>query len=201
MWYPLSMDDTFLLDKFVILCWLLLIIKPRDRFTQYFIIVPTIIFMAKSVFTFYELLFERTTNILSLNFFSFNLFNAYKETLFIVRSMAHFHVTELWLGLWMVRDFNTRFTCAYYVQLDADGNMLCYNKWTEERVVFTAILIVTYFLSPIGCIIYFLATKTYFDRFTPRELINWTKPQGVKLKKSVSDIDYQFFFNESRSIR
>lgn len=191
MWDPLAMDDTFLLEKLVISCWLLLIIKPRSRFTQYFIAVPTMVFMLKSVLTFYRSLFQRTTSISSANSTSSHLLNAYQETLSTVATMAHFHVTELWLGLWMVRDFNTRYTCAYYVQLDAHGSMpASYYKWTEERVVFTAILILTYLLSPVGCVLYFLATRTYFQQFTSRNSINWTKPQGVKLKRSVSNVDY-----------
>lgn len=197
MWDTLAIDDAFILNKFIILSWLLLIFKPRERFTRHFIILISAIFIGKNSFKFFQLLFQQTANISNSGFFNINLLRAYRETLFTVASMAHFHVAELWLGLWMVKDYNSRFTCAYYAKLDGDKRTPCHLKWTEERVVFTTILLITYFLSPIGCLTYFLATKTYFSRYAVRKPIDWQKPQDIKLKRSVSHMDYYFLASQT----
>ncbi|CAF0797678.1 unnamed protein product [Adineta steineri] len=99
----------------------------------------------------------------------------------------------------MAKDFHTRFTCVYNGKPGDGGNVLSHNIWTEENVVFTIILIITYFLSPVGLTIYFLATRTYFQQFAASQPINWRNPQNLKIKKIVSAVDYRLLFK--RTIR
>ena len=180
MWDITKVDNAFILHKIIVFPWLLLILKPRDRFTLHFIVFASAIFFVKNTISFCQLCFQQT------------LLHAYRETLFTVASMDHFYLAKLWLGLWMVRNYNSRFTCAYYTKLDEDKRTRNHLKWTEERVVFTIILVITYLLAPIGCAIYYLATKTYFHRFDTRKTINWQRPQDIKLKRCVSITDYYF---------
>jgi len=175
-----KIDNASILDKIIVFSWLLLIFKPRDRFTLRLIVFTSVVFIVKNTITFGQLWFQQT------------LLHAYRETLFTAVNMDHFHLAKLWLGLWMVHNYNSRFTCAYYAKLDEDKRTPCHLKWTEERVVFTTILLITYLLAPIGCAIYYLATKTYFRRFDARKTINWQRPQDIKLKRCVSITDYYF---------
>ena len=108
MWDIAQIDHGFILHKIIIFSWLLLILKPRDRFTLHLIVLTSTVFIVKNTITFSQLWLQQT------------LFHAYRETLFTAASMDHFHLAELWLGLWMVHNYNSRFTCAYYAKLDED---------------------------------------------------------------------------------
>ncbi|UJR34850.1 hypothetical protein I4U23_027631 [Adineta vaga] len=187
----LPIDDTFLLNKLVLLGWFSLIFRPRHQITRYLVSFPLIVFTIRCLITFIHLFIQEKSKEGSLKFS--NLINIYYDAFYIVASLSHFRVTELWLGLWMVKDFNRRYTCAYNVKLNNDGSISTYNYWSEENIVFTIILILTYFLSPIGLIVYFLLTKTYFYRFSSRQTIYWKNPQNLKIKKTVSSIDYEFY--------
>ncbi|CAF1412324.1 unnamed protein product [Adineta ricciae] len=117
------------------------------------------------------------------------MLNLYQNVFDASATRTHFHIAELWVGRWMVKDFHEKFTCASHVMLAADG-LPRHHAWTEERVVFTAILISTYLFSPIGLLLYFLAVHTYFERFASTERIDWRNPQNLKMKKIVSAVDY-----------
>ena len=182
---PFGVDETFLLRNFVNLSWLTLIIRPTHRCTHWLIFVSAFIFTLISLFTFGELLCQRVMNTSSWNFW-----DLYQDAFVAMDSVVYFRVAELWMGLWMVRDFHTRFTCAYHVKSNIDGSVSQARNWTEESVVFAGILIITYLLWPVGLLTYFLISITYFHRFVAREPINWRYPQHVKIKKIVSAVDY-----------
>ena len=187
-------DEMSLLKNFVILGWLALIMRPIHRFTYYLVFGCALIFTLSSLLTFGQLVFERVMNPSTWNFL-----DLYQDAFVAMDSIVHFRVTELWMGLWMVNDFHTRFTCAYYVKPNIDGSVSHCKYWTEENAVFAGILIITYFLWPVGLIIYFLTTVTYFHRFVAREPINWRHPQHVKMKRIVSAVDYELL--STRTVR
>ena len=200
VWFSVGTTETFLLNNVIILGWLALVIKPTHRFTHCFVIGPAVVFTLSCLVTFCQLISQRATNRSNLSFFNLeNLSGLYRDAFSSVASMNHIHVTELCVGLWMVRDFHTRFTCAYNVKPSMDGSVSHYSSWTEESVLFTGVLIITYFLSPLGLLVYFLITRTYFERYTAREPINWRNPQHLKIKKIVSAVDYQFL--STRAVR
>ena len=195
-----EIDNTFLLNEFVTLGWLALIIRPTNRLTHYFVITSAVMFTLSCLVTFFQLILQRAMNTSSSNFFNlYNLLGLYEDAFAAVASVAHFRVAELWMGLWMVKDFHKRFTCAYNVKPDMDGTISHHKKWTEESVLFAGILVITYFLSPVGLTVYFLTTRIYFHQFTTREPINWRNPQHLKIKKIVSAVDYQLLY--TRTIR
>ena len=189
----MASTDIFMLNHLVILSWLSLLIKPRHRFTHCFVNATVFLFILRCLVTFGQLLLQKMSNTSDWNFLTLqNLFALYESAFFAVATLDHVRITELWLGLWMVKHFHSRFTCGYNVMPGADGSDPHDSSWTQERVLFSAILVITYLLSPLGLIVYFLVIQSYFHGFVAREPIDWRNPQNLKVKKVVSAIDYQF---------
>ena len=169
----LESEDKCHLAKLVLLGWLAIVFRARYRSTMYYIMAFTILFTFDYLFKWYHLLFRLAADPSDLELSpSYGWVDFYPQVLPSVITTIHFRVIELWVGFWMVRDFHTRFPCTYTITANSDCGISHHAGWTEERVVFTAILIASCLLSPMGLTIYIVACQTYFKRFTTREPID-----------------------------
>ena len=144
----LSFENIYLWTNLSILpFWLMLIIIPNSKFTQFFVnsIILPLILSSIYIYIIYQtiLLDEPIFDVLKLYLGLDNLYTVFATESFLLVFWVHFLALNLFLGSWISRDGV---------------------KYNMPRGLVSIPLILVYFVGPLGLVLYWIARVFYAKR-------------------------------------
>ena len=136
----LTFENIYIWSNFGVLpFWLLLIIIPNSKITQFFVnsIIAPLILASAYVYVIYQniLLVEPIFEVFQMYFGLDNLYTIFASESFLLVFWLHFLATNLFMGSWISRD-----SVRYNI---------------PRKITFTP-LVLTYLVGPIGLLFYWL---------------------------------------------
>ena len=146
----LSFENIYLWTNFGILpFWLMLIIIPNSRFTQFFVnsIILPLILSTIYIYIFYQaiLLDEPIFDILKIYLNLDNLYTVFATESFLLIFWLHFISLNLFLGSWVSRDGV---------------------KYNMSRGLVSVPLVLVYFTGPLGLVLYWIIRVFHAKRLS-----------------------------------
>ena len=144
----LTFENIYLWTNFGILpFWLMLIILPNSKFTQFFVnsIILPLILSTVYIYIIYQiiLLDEPIFDVFKLYFSLDNLYTVFATESFLLVFWLHFLTLNLFLGSWISRDGV---------------------KYNMSRGLVSIPLVLVYFTGPLGLVLYWIIRVFYAKR-------------------------------------
>ena len=141
----LTFENIYLWTNFAVLpFWLILIVIPNSKFTQFFVnsIILPLILAAVYVYIMYQIILidEPIFDIFKLYLSLDNLYTIFSTEAFLLMFWIHFVALNLFLGIWIARDGL---------------------KYHMSRSLIFIPLILVYFTGPVGLVLYWLIRIFY----------------------------------------
>ena len=146
----LTLENIYLWTSFGVLpFWLLLIIAPNSKVTQFFInsIILPLILSTAYIYIIYQaiLLDEPIFDVFGLYLGLDNLYTVFATESFLLFFWLHFLTINIFLGSWISRDGV---------------------KYNIKRIVIFFPLVLVYFMGPIGLVLYWVIRIFYAKRLS-----------------------------------
>ena len=195
-----SVDNLLYLNYFTIIGWIALIFAPFNKLSKYFVLIPALLLSLIYTFT----LFQQSSKIsisFSDLFYLSKWFTLFQNPFLFTSTFIRIRVIDLYLAQWMVNDFYSHYTFAYSISLNGNGTYQVNRSWTFGRVVFTIILLFTYFIAPVGFLLYSLAKFTFLNKYRSNQRIDFQNSRSLNPETDLNLTPIQMEALNRRSVR